>query len=552
MNVLITGGAGFIGSHLCERLFTEKKRVIAIDNFVTGNRDNIKNFIDDPNFRFIEHDIVNPIDMDEKVDLILHFASPASPIDYANLPIETMLVNSIGTLNMLEIARKNDCRILVASTSEVYGDPDVSPQKEEYHGNVNPIGPRSCYDESKRFSEALTMSYSRVHGIKYTIIRIFNTYGPRMRLNDGRVIPNFISECLNNRPITIYGDGKQTRSFCYVEDLVEGIDGAVRSEDTIGQVINLGNPFEITVLELSRYIKTLCNSSSDIVFMPLPKDDPLQRRPDISKAKALLGWEPKISLQEGLRRTIEFFAKNHAEYVNVDLSALRLKKLSVIMPVFNEKNTILEVITRVKYTEVPDLEKEMIVVDDGSTDGTKEILSGLSDPSIKIILHEKNRGKGAAIRTGISVAAGDYIIIQDADMEYDPHDYRKMLKPIIDGKAQVVYGSRFTGERRDMLFWHMLGNKLLSLVTNVLYNTTISDMETGYKLFTRESLEGITLRSNRFEIEPELTAKFCRKGLRIYEVPVSYTGREKREGKKISWRDGIIALWTLFKYRFIS
>jgi glycosyltransferase involved in cell wall biosynthesis len=222
------------------------------------------------------------------------------------------------------------------------------------------------------------------------------------------------------------------------------------------------------------------------------------------------------------------------------------------MPVFNEKNTILEVITRVKYTEVPDLEKEMIVVDDGSTDGTKEILSGLSDPSIKIILHEKNRGKGAAIRTGISVAAGDYIIIQDADMEYDPHDYRKMLKPIIDGKAQVVYGSRFTGERRDMLFWHMLGNKLLSLVTNVLYNTTISDMETGYKLFTRESLEGITLRSNRFEIEPELTAKFCRKGLRIYEVPVSYTGREKREGKKISWRDGIIALWTLFKYRFIS
>src|SRR4030042_679166 len=194
MNIIVTGGAGFIGSHLCERLLAEKKRVIAVDNFITGNRDNIKSFVDNPNFRFIEHDIVVPLDIDEKVDLILHFASPASPIDYANLPIETMLVNSIGTLNMLELARRNDCRILVASTSEVYGDPDVSPQKEEYHGNVNPIGPRSCYDESKRFSEALTISYGRVHGIKYTIIRIFNTYGPRMRLKDGRIIPNSISE----------------------------------------------------------------------------------------------------------------------------------------------------------------------------------------------------------------------------------------------------------------------------------------------------------------------------------------------------------------------
>jgi len=552
MKIVITGGAGFIGSHLCERLLAEKKHVIAIDNFITGNEDNIQSFIDNPNFRIIDHNIAEPVDIDEKIDLILHFASPASPIDYANLPIETMLVNSIGTLNMLELARRNDCRILIASTSEVYGDPDISPQKEEYHGNVNPIGPRSCYDESKRFSEALTISYGRVHGIKYTIIRIFNTYGPRMRLNDGRVIPNFISECLNNRPITIYGDGKQTRSFCYIEDLIEGIDRAVKSEDTIGQVINLGNPFEITVLELSRYIKTLCNSSSEIVFMPLPKDDPLQRKPDISKAKAILGWEPKFSLQKGLKNTIAYFAKNHAEYVDVDLSALRLKKLSVIIPVFNEKNTVLEAITRVKYTEIPDLDKEIIVVDDGSDDGSREILKNLNDQSVNVIFHDKNRGKGAAIRTGISVATGDYLIIQDADMEYDPHDIRKMLKPIVEGKARVVYGSRFTGERRDMFFWHMVGNKFLSLFTNILYNTTISDMETGYKLFTRESLEGITLRSKRFDIEPELTAKFCRKGLRIYEIPVSYAGREKKEGKKTSWLDGIIALWTLLKYKFVS
>lgn len=550
MRVLVTGGAGFIGSHLCDRLVDMGHQVVCLDNFVTGTPHNVAHLEGRSNFTLVKHDITEPYEA--QVDLILHLASPASPIDYANLPIETLLVNSRGTANMLELARKNQARIIVASTSEVYGDPDTSPQREDYHGNVNPVGPRSCYDEGKRFGEALTMAYHHKYKLPFTIIRIFNTYGPRMRLNDGRVIPNFISQCLSNQPLTVYGDGSQTRSFCYIDDLVEGILLTIRKEEAINQIINLGNPFEITILELAHYIRTLCNSQSEIVFKPLPKDDPLQRRPDITRARILLGWEPSFPLQEGLMRTIKFFATNHFEYVPVNLEDLTLKKLSIIIPVYNEAPTLREIVERVKSVEVPDMDKEIVVVDDGSTDGSREILKEMEGEEITVLYHQRNRGKGAAVRTGLSACTGDYIIIQDADLEYDPREYRKLIHPILEGKATVVYGSRLTGEKRNLSFGFFLGNRILSLLTDILYNTSLSDMETGYKLFTREALEGITLRSNRFEIEPEITAKICNKGIRIYEVPISYAGRDKAQGRKFSWTGIFSAIWTLLKYRFVG
>jgi dTDP-glucose 4,6-dehydratase len=303
--ILITGGAGFLGSHLCTFLLAKKYKVICVDNCVTGNVANIEDLKDNSHFTFIPHDIITPITIEEPVDYILHFASPASPLDYQKIPIKTLDVGSFGTKNALELSRQKKAVFLLASTSEVYGDPLVSPQQETYFGNVNSIGPRSCYDESKRFAEALTMAYHRTYNIDTKIVRIFNTYGPKMRINDGRVIPAFISQALRGEPLTIFGNGKQTRSFCYVDDLIKGIYGLLTSD--VHDPVNIGNPNEFTMLALAQKILTLTGSTSIISFHPLPLDDPKQRKPDITRARTLLHWEPTISLDEGLEKTIHWF-----------------------------------------------------------------------------------------------------------------------------------------------------------------------------------------------------------------------------------------------------
>jgi len=308
MRVVITGAAGFIGSHLCDYFIKKKHYVVAIDNLITGNIKNIEHLFGNERFLFIKHDVTNYIHIPGKVDAVLHFASPASPVDYLKYPIQTLKVGALGTHKALGLAKEKKAIFMLASTSEVYGDPQVSPQPESYWGNVNPIGPRGVYDEAKRFAEALTMAYHRYHKLPVRIVRIFNTYGPRMRLNDGRVVPNFIYQALKNKPITVYGDGTQTRSFCYISDLVEGIYKLLFKN--IPEPVNLGNPQEMRIIDFAYLIKKLTNSKSEIVFKPLPQDDPKQRRPDITKAKKLLNWEPKVSLEKGLKLTIEYFKNN--------------------------------------------------------------------------------------------------------------------------------------------------------------------------------------------------------------------------------------------------
>jgi dTDP-glucose 4,6-dehydratase len=302
---VITGGAGFIGSHLCDKLMQEGFRIICLDNLITGNTKNIEHLTKNKDFRFIKYDVTKYIDIKGKVNYVLHFASPASPVDYVKFPIQTLKVGSLGTHNALGLAKNKQAIFFLASTSEVYGDPLVHPQPENYWGNVNPIGIRGCYDESKRFAEALTMAYHRTHKIDTRIVRIFNTYGPRMRMDDGRVIPNFIYQAINDKPITIYGRGMQSRSFCYVSDLIEGIYKLLVSG--INEPVNLGNPREFTVLALAKLVLKLTKSKSKIVFRPLPQDDPKQRKPDISRAKKMLCWEPKIELEDGLKETIDWF-----------------------------------------------------------------------------------------------------------------------------------------------------------------------------------------------------------------------------------------------------
>ena len=304
---VVTGGVGFLGSHLVELLLERDHQVIAIDNLVTGNVDNVAHLAGHRNLRFIHQDVTEFLFLDGPVDYVWHFASPASPIDYLDLPIQTLKVGSLGTHKALGLAKHKQARFLLASTSEIYGDPLVHPQDEDYWGNVNPIGPRGCYDEAKRFAEAMTMAYHREHGIDTRIVRIFNTYGPRMRLNDGRVVPAFISQSLHHRPLTVFGDGSQTRSFCYCSDLIEGIYRLMMSDTD--QPVNLGNPHEMTVLEFAQEIIRLTGSRSKIVFKPLPLDDPKQRRPDITRAKKLLNWQPKVSLVTGLDKTIAYFRK---------------------------------------------------------------------------------------------------------------------------------------------------------------------------------------------------------------------------------------------------
>ena len=303
--VLITGAAGFLGSHLCDRFIGEGFQVIGIDNYITGDQNNIQHLFNHPNFEFIEHDITNHINIAQTIDYILHFASPASPIDYLKIPIQTLKVGSLGTHNLLGLAKAKNARILIASTSEVYGDPLVHPQSEEYLGNVNAIGPRGVYDEAKRFQEALSMAYHRFHGLETRIARIFNTYGPRMRLNDGRVIPAFMGQSLRGEDLTVFGDGQQTRSFCYVDDLIEGIYRLLFSDYTLP--VNLGNSDEITILEFAQEILALTNTNQKIKYKPLPKDDPLKRQPDINLAKKILNWTPKVKRSEGMKRTLEYF-----------------------------------------------------------------------------------------------------------------------------------------------------------------------------------------------------------------------------------------------------
>lgn len=305
MRAVVTGGAGFLGSHLCDRLIAEGWDVLALDNLVTGVDSNVGHLMRHAKFRFIRADVSQYIDVAGPADYVLHFASPASPVDYLRLPIPTLKVGALGSHNALGLALAKKAKFLLASTSECYGDPQVSPQNEEYWGHVNPIGPRGVYDEAKRFSEAMTMAYHRYHGVDTRIVRIFNTYGPRMRLNDGRALPNFVYQALSGKPLTIYGDGKQTRSFCYVSDLIEGIYRLMMSEEHLP--VNIGNPQEITILEFAERVRQQFKNPPPIVFEPLPQDDPKRRCPEITKAKRILNWEPKVGLEKGLKLTIAYF-----------------------------------------------------------------------------------------------------------------------------------------------------------------------------------------------------------------------------------------------------
>jgi dTDP-glucose 4,6-dehydratase len=305
LRAVITGGAGFLGSHLCDYLIEHGWDVLSIDNLVTGSEGNAAHLVKHPRFRTMRHDVSNYIDVPGPVDYVLHFASPASPVDYLKLPIQTLKVGALGTHNSLGLALAKKAKYFLASTSECYGDPQISPQPETYWGHVNPIGPRGVYDEAKRYAEAMVMAYHRYHGVDTHIVRIFNTYGPRMRLNDGRALPNFVYQALRGQPITVYGDGKQTRSFCYVSDLIEGIYRLMNSDEH--EPVNIGNPQEITILEFAERVRALLGLDVPIIFEPLPQDDPKQRCPDISKAKRLLGWEPKVNLNEGLKLTLDFF-----------------------------------------------------------------------------------------------------------------------------------------------------------------------------------------------------------------------------------------------------
>ena len=322
MRIVVSGGAGFVGSHMCDRLLAEGHTVVVLDNLITGSRQNIAHLEANSAFTFHHQDIAEPFTIEGQVDAVINMASPASPKDYLEYPIETLDVGSFGTRNMLELAKRHHARFLLTSTSECYGDPHVHPQVETYWGNVNPVGPRSCYDEAKRFAEALTMAYHRKHGVRTTIARIFNTYGPRMKLNDGRIVPAFVDQALRGLPMTIFGDGTQTRSFCYVSDLVDGLYRLLLSEERYP--VNLGNPREMTVREFADAIQQITKSSLPLQFCPLPEDDPKQRRPDITKAETVLGWHPKVSLEEGLKLTLHYFATAEARVSSPDMVTVQV------------------------------------------------------------------------------------------------------------------------------------------------------------------------------------------------------------------------------------
>ena len=552
--VVVAGGAGFLGSHLCDRLLERGDAVVCLDDLSTGSKDNVAHLLGHERFTLVVTNVSESVDFGDSapVDAVCNLASPASPPAYLARPFDTLAVGSEGTRRLLELARAHGARFLMASTSEIYGDPEVHPQVESYRGNVDPTGPRSVYDEAKRFAESLTMAMHRTHGVNVGIARIFNTYGPRLSPGDGRVVSNFIVQALRGEPLTVYGDGSQTRSLCFVDDEIGGLLALLDSSFT--GPVNIGNPDERTVADLAHFVLEMTGSTSGIVFEPLPTDDPTRRCPDITLARTRAGvgaYDRPAGGHPADDRLLR--GEGEGPMTETGLSELppprTYRSLTVIVPVFNERTTVAEVIRRMRAVELP-VVLQIIAVDDGSSDGSDKVLGALEDSTVRVIRHPVNQGKGAAIRTGLAEARGDLVLIQDADLEYDPNDWPRLLDPILRGKARVVYGSRFTGERKNMLPLHWMGNRLLSLVTNVLYSSTLSDMETCYKLFDAQVLEGVTIVSNKFDFEPEITAKVLRRGHRIYEVPISYAGREHDEGKKITWRDGFGALKALVKFRF--
>ena len=471
------------------------------------------------------------------VDAVLHFASPASPVDYLELPIETLKVGSIGTIHALGLAREKGARFLLASTSEVYGDPLVHPQGEDYWGNVNPVGPRGVYDEAKRFSEALTVAYNKNHRVDTKIVRIFNTYGPRMRPNDGRAIPTFIRQALDGEPITVAGDGSQTRSVCYVSDLVEGILRLLRSAHP--GPMNIGNPGELSVLELAETIRRMTGSQSPIAFIPRPQDDPMVRaaadRPGPRRARVEAGDRP------GAR-------PGPHDRVVPRACPLSEVKLSILMPVYNEARTVQAVVKRVLDVDFP-CPVEVVIVDDASTDGTAEILGRFHDERLVKRRHPENRGKGAAIRTALAAATGDFMVPLDADLEYQPEEIPELLKPVLSGEAEVVYGSRGFGSHASYSFWYVMGNKGVTTFANVLFNAYIADLETCFKLMPLDLVRSLNISSEGFGMEAEITGKLLARGIRPFEVPITYRARSREAGKKITWRDGVEALWILGRIR---
>jgi UDP-glucuronate decarboxylase len=502
----------------------------------TSSRRNLSHLVDNPRFEAIRHDICFPLYVE--VDRIYNLACPASPIHYQHDPVQTTKTSVHGAINTLGLAKRVHVRILQASTSEVYGDPLIHPQNESYWGHVNPIGPRACYDEGKRCAETLFFDYHRQHRVEIKVARIFNTYGPRMQLSDGRVVSNFIVRALKQEPLTTCDDGMQTRSFCYVDDLIRALVAFVESDAALTDPLNFGNPMESTMLELAEHVLRLTSSHSELVFVPLPPDDPKQRCPDITLAQRHLDWSPEVTLEDGLKETIAYFRRE-----------LGPMKLSVVIPCYNEKDTLETLVQRVR--QAPYQPKEIIVVDDGSDDGTEELLRKGGVQGIdRVIFQERNQGKGAALRAGIKAATGEVVIVQDADLEYDPREYGILIQPILAGHADVVFGSRFlgAGPHRVLYFWHRLGNGVLTLVSNMLTNLNLTDMETCYKMFRREIIQAVTIEENRFGFEPEITAKIARMGVRIYEVGISYHGRTYAEGKKINWKDGFGALYCIVKY----
>ena len=542
--VVITGGAGFLGSHLSERLLADGCSVICLDNFCTGTPANVAHLIENPAFRLVRYDVTEYLHVGGPVDAVLHFASPASPVDYLELPIATLKVGSIGTMHALGLAREKGARFLLASTSEVYGDPLVHPQGEDYWGNVNPVGPRGVYDEAKRFSEALTVAYRKNHGVDTKIVRIFNTYGPRMRPNDGRAIPTFIRQALRGEPITVSGDGSQTRSVCYVTDLIEGILRLLRSPHP--GPMNIGNPSELSVLELAETIRRMTGSQSPITFIAASPgrsdgaaaaDRPRQGDPRVEAPGRAwrMAWRARSSGSASIGR-----------YKRRTMT--RAVRLSILMPVYNEAKTVQRAVKRVLDVSFP-CPVEVVIVDDASTDGTSEIIDGLHDERLIKLRHPVNRGKGAAIRTAAAAATGDFMVPFDADLEYQPEEIPALLAPVLSGDADVVYGSRTFGSHSAYSFWYVMGNKAVTTLANVLFNAYIADLETCFKLMPLDLFGSLNVTSDGFGMEAEITGKLLARRIRPFEVPITYRARSREAGKKITWRDGAQAVWILARIR---
>ncbi len=540
--IVVTGGAGFVGSHLCEALLERGDAVVAVDNFSTSSVENVDHLMERSDFELVVADVVQEIPVGGPVDGVLHLASPASPPEYLSMPLETLDVSSIGTRRALDLAHANDAPFLLASTSEVYGDPLVHPQPESYFGNVDPVGPRAVYDEAKRFAETLTMTYHRLYGLPTRIVRIFNTYGPRLRPADGRVVSNFLVQAIAGEPLTVYGEGTQTRSFCFVEDEVRGILALFDSQ--IVEPVNIGNPVEYTCWSSPRSLRRRRRHlRARVRNVARRRSDETSARHHTGATALGLGAEDRAPRRA--ERTHAWYLEERARGRSLTARHRRLRKLSVIVPVFNERNTVVEVLRRMRGRRASRRAR--------SRDYRRRRRQQRRDPRraqsaprqhVRILLHDDNRGKGAAVRTGLtSRVTGDYVLIQDADLEYDPEDWPKLARAGLRGRAQVVYGSRFTGERRNMLFLHWIGNRMLSFVTNVLYNSTLSDMETCHKLVDRELLLDLRLRCRRFDFEPEITAKILKTSdshLRGSDLVHGPRVRRRQEDHVARWLRGVV------------